>query len=182
MSYGGYQPEGGAPPPGYGAGPGVYGGPPQAVYAGMGKRLAAAILDGLIGCVAMIPGFIIIGIATAGAVSSAGPQGRMSDEAGIAFGGALFLGYLVIFIGAAAVWFYNVYLLGRDGASLGKRWMKIKVLDPNGQPIGFGKAFLRELVKQILGSLCFLLYLWPLFDDQKQGLHDKVFGTHVYDA
>jgi uncharacterized RDD family membrane protein YckC len=60
--------------------------------------------------------------------------------------------------------------------------MKIKVLDANAQPLGFGKAFLRELVKAVLGNLCFLLYLWPLFDEQKQGLHDKIFGTHVYEA
>jgi len=77
---------------------------------------------------------------------------------------------------------YNVYLLGRDGATLGKRWMNIKVLDANLQPLGFGKAFLRELVKGILGNLCFLLYLWPLFDDQKQGLYDKMLGTHVYEG
>lgn len=80
------------------------------------------------------------------------------------------------------MWIYNIYLLGRDGATLGKRWMKIKVLDQNNQPLGFGKAFLRELVKGILGNLCFLLYLWPLFDDQKQGLHDKILSTHVYEA
>lgn len=181
MSYEGYQPQGGAPPPGYGAGPGGYGGPPQVVYAGVGKRLAAVILDGLVACVATIPGWIIFGIATAGAVSSADPQGRMSDEAATAFVGAVLLGYLVIFIGWIAVWLYNVYLLGRDGASLGKRWMKIKVLDANGQPLGFGKAFVRELVKGFVGG-CFILLLWPLWDPEKQGLYDKLFGTHVFDA
>jgi uncharacterized RDD family membrane protein YckC len=182
MSYEGYQPQGGTPPPGYGAGPGGYGGPPQVVYASVGKRLAAVILDGLVGGIATIPGWIIFGIATAGAVGSADPHGRMTDEAATAFVGAVLLGYLVVFVGAFAVWLYNVYLLGRDGASLGKRWMKIKVLDPNGQPLGFGKAFAREFVKQLLGSLCFLIYLWPLFDAEKQGLHDKLFSTHVYDA
>jgi len=24
--------------------------------------------------------------------------------------------------------------------------------------------------------------LWPLWDDQKQGLQDKIFSTHVYEA
>jgi uncharacterized RDD family membrane protein YckC len=88
----------------------------------------------------------------------------------------------LIFAGTIILWLFNIYLLGRDGSTLGKRWLKVKVLDPAGQPLGFGKAFLRELVKQLLGGLCFLLYLWPVFDKEKQGLWDKLFNTHVYDA
>jgi uncharacterized RDD family membrane protein YckC len=85
-------------------------------------------------------------------------------------------------VGILAVWLYNCYLLGRNGATMGKRVMKVKVLDPQGQPLGFGKAFLRELVKYALGSFCFILLLWPLWDEQKQGLQDKIFNTHVYEA
>lgn len=182
MSQQGY-PQGGygAPPAGYGA-PGAYGTPPQFVYAGMGKRFAAALLDGIIVALGTAPGWILFVIAAMSAASNTDSSGRLRDEAAGAFVGLILLGYLVVFIGAAAVWLYNVYLLGRDGASLGKRWMKIKVLDLNGQSLGFGKAFLRELVKAVLGNLCFLIYLWPLFDDQKQGLHDKIFSTHVYEA
>lgn len=183
MSYGYQQPGGyGAPPPGYGAQPGGYGAPPQFAYASMGKRFVAALLDGLVVFVGTVPGWILFAIAMVGAASSADASGRISDDAAGAFVGLIFLGYALIFVGTLIVWLYNVYLLGRDGATLGKRWMKIKCLDLNGQPLGFGKAFLRELVKQVLGSLCFLLYLWPLFDDQKQGLHDKALGTHVFDA
>jgi len=178
-----YQPQGGygAPPQGYGA-PGGYQAPPQYAYAGMGKRFLAALLDGLLVCLGTIPGWIIFGIAVAGAASTADAQGRIRDEAAGAFVGLIFLGYAAIFVCALIIWLYNVYLLGRDGASLGKRWMKIKVLDPNGQPLGFGKAFLRELVKGLLGNLCIFLYLWPLFDNEKQGLWDKLFSTHVYEA
>lgn len=183
MSYQGY-PQGGygAPPAGYGAPPGGYGTPPQLVYANMGKRFAAALLDGLIVGIGTVPGWILFAIAMVGAASSADSRGNISDAAGGALVGLMFLGYALIFLGVLVVWIYNIYLLGRDGATLGKRWMKIKVLDQNNQPLGFGKAFLRELVKGILGNLCFLLYLWPLFDDQKQGLHDKVLSTHVYEA
>lgn len=183
MSYGGYEPQGGygAPPSGYGA-PTGFAAPPPYPYAGMGQRLLAAILDGIIISVASAPGIIIVFIAAAGAASATDRGGRMSDEAAGAFVGGILVGYFVIFLLAVAVWLYNIYLLGRDGATLGKRWMKIKVLDPNNQPLGFGKAFLRELVKGLLGNLCFLLYLWPLFDKEKQGLWDKLFSTHVYEA
>jgi uncharacterized RDD family membrane protein YckC len=148
----------------------------------MGKRLVAAIIDGIFVGLGAIPGWIVMIVFAVGAASTADSRGRMSDDAAGAMMGGFLLGYLLIFGGTIILWLFNVYLLGRDGATLGKRWLKMKVLDPAGQPLGFGKAFLRELVKQLLGGLCFLLYLWPLFDNQKQGLWDKLFNTHVYDA
>jgi uncharacterized RDD family membrane protein YckC len=182
MSYqppqGGY----GAPTQGYGAPPQGYGAPPPANYAGLGARLVAVILDSLIVSVGTIPGWIVFIIAAAGAAATADSRGHLSDNAGAAAGLGMFAGWALIFIGGAVVWFYDIYLLGRDGATLGKRWMKIRVQTRDGLPLGFGKAFLRELVKGVLGNLCFLLYLWPLWDAEKQGLHDKVLGTHVLAA
>ena len=178
MSYGGYQPQppyGAPPPPGYGAQMG-------GVYASVGKRIVAHILDGIIIGLGAIPGIILFFVGVGVVVSTAGPRGQVSDEASAGALGIVFLAYALMFLGAIALWLYNCYLLGKDGATLGKRIMKIKVLDPQGQPLGFGKAFLREIVKHALGSACFILLLWPLWDDQKQGLQDKIFSTHVYDA
>ena len=177
MSYGGYQPQQpyGTPPPGYGA-------PTGAVYAGVGKRIVAHILDGIIVGLGAIPGVILMFVGFAMVATTADSRGRVSDEAGAGAVGIMFLAYALMFLGSISLWLYNCYLLGRDGATLGKRIMKVKVLDAQGRPLGFGKAFLRELVKQALGSACFILLLWPLWDDQKQGLQDKIFSTHVYDA
>lgn len=201
MSYGGNQPPGyppqgypppGYPPPGYpqpgGYQPGGYGYAPAPQYASFGKRFAAVLLDGLIGLVAQIPGWIVIGIAIAVGASNADAQGRVRDSEAGAFIGLMFLGYGVLFLGALAFGIYNIYLLGKTGSTLGKRWMKIKVLDQTGQPLGFGKAFGREIVKGLIagvGASCFIglaLLLWPLWDKEKQGLYDKVFNTHVYEA
>lgn len=184
MSYGGYQqpPAGGYPGSGYGAPPGGYGGQVQAPYASVGKRIIAHILDGIIVGIGAVPGIILMIIGAGLAASTAPSRGRMSDDAAAGMVGIILLAYLVIFIGAVALWLYNCYLLGRDGATLGKRMMKIKVLDAQGQPLGFGKAFVRELVKAVLGNACFILLLWPLWDNEKQGLQDKLFGTHVYEA
>ena len=173
MSYGGYQPQ--PPPPGYGA-------PMGAAYASVGKRILAHIIDGIFVGLGTIPGFILMLVGGGLAASTASPSGRLSDEAAAGVGMFFFLSCIVIALGTIALWLYNCYLLGRDGATLGKRMMKIKVLDGLGQPLGFGKAFLREIVKQALGGACFILLLWPLWDDQKQGLQDKIFGTHVFDA
>jgi uncharacterized RDD family membrane protein YckC len=190
MSYGGNQPGGYPPPGGYQPGAGFpppqqyggYGMPPQMQYADIGKRFVAALIDGVLGALAALPGIIFIILGGVTAASQADSSGRIHDEAAGAFVGLILLGYGLIFLGAFGFGLYNIYLLGRDGATLGKRWMKIKVLDPQGQPLGFGKAFLRELVKGALGNLCFILWLWPLWDQEKQGLQDKIFSTHVYNA
>ena len=173
MSYGGYQPQ--PPPPGYGA-------PMGAAYASIGKRILAHIIDGFIIGLGAIPGVIVMMIGGGLAASTADSRGQLSDQAAAGAFGIIFFGYALLFLGIIALWIYNCYLLGRDGATIGKRLMRIKVLDAQGQPLGFGKAFLRELVKQALGGACFILLLWPLWDEQKQGLQDKIFGTHVFDA
>lgn len=154
-------------------------GAPPASYAGIGKRFVAHLLDGLLAGVGAVPGIFVlfIGFAMIGAAGST--RSDAPDAAGLLF---VMLGYGLVFIGTLGVWLYNVYLLGRDGASLGKRWMGVKVVDPSGQPLGFGKAFLRELVKYLVGNVCFILLLWPLWDQEKQGLYDKLFSTHVYEA
>lgn len=177
MSYQGYQPQGG-----YGTPPSGWGTPPQGAYASVGKRILAHIIDGFIIGLGAIPGFILMFVGIGLAASTAGSSSQVSNEVGAGALGIFMLAYGVIFLGVIGLWLYNCYLLGRDGATFGKRLMKVKVLDAQGQPLGFGKAFLRELVKQALGGFCFVLLLWPLWDDQKQGLQDKMFGTHVFDA
>lgn len=173
MSYGGYQPQ--PPPAGYGS-------PVGGAYASVGKRILAHIIDGFIIGLGSIPGFILMFVGVGLAASTADSRGQLSDDAAAGAVGVFLLAYVLIFCGVIALWLYNCYLLGRDGATIGKRLMKIKVLDAQMQPLGFGKAFLRELVKQALGGFCFILLLWPLWDEQKQGLQDKMFGTHVFDA
>jgi uncharacterized RDD family membrane protein YckC len=148
----------------------------------VGKRIVAHILDGIIVGLGSIPGIILMFVSFGLAMGTSGPRGGMSDEAAAGVVGIAVLSYAVIALGVLAVWLYNCFLLGRDGATLGKKMMHVKVLDQQGQPLGFGKAFLRELVKHALGSACFILLLWPLWDNEKQGLQDKIFGTHVYDA
>lgn len=172
MSYAGYQPQA----------PSGYGTPMGAAYAGIGARLLAYIIDGLFVGLGVLPGIILMFVGLAMAATTADSRGQLSDEAAAGAVGLLFLSYALMFLGGIALWLYNCYLLGRDGATLGKRLMKVKVLDAQGLPLGFGKAFLREIVKYALGSACFILLLWPLWDEQKQGLQDKMFGTHVFEA
>jgi uncharacterized RDD family membrane protein YckC len=50
----------------------------------------------------------------------------------------------------------------------------------SGEPIGYGRAFLRELlVKGLLGLLPAIDSLWPLWERDKRALHDLAVATRV---
>lgn len=148
-----------------------YGGGGMGTHAAIGKRFISQLIDGLVSFVGTLPGFLVVMIG--GIISG-------NDGGGIAVLFILF-GYLLIFAGVIGVMAYQAYLLGRDGATIGKKIMKIRVLDANGQPLGFGKAFLREFVKGIMGQICGLLFLYPLVDKDKQALYDKIFNSNVWE-
>lgn len=158
---------------GYGVAPAFY---QPGEYAGIGKRFLANLLEGLLPIAGAIPGFVLI-IIGASIADSAVRTSEQETGAMMAL-----IGVLLMFVGYLGVFFYNLYLLGRDGASLPKRWVGIVVLSRQGHPIGFGKAFAREVVKALLGYATFILLLWPLWDNEKQALYDKLFDANVYET
>lgn len=160
--YGSYQSQ----VPSYGMSPTIY-------YPGHGRRIAAYLLDGLLVGLGALPGGLIMGLSFILASAARG-------EPDAATAGLLIATMFMLYGGMILIFLWNTYLLGRDGASLGKRWMGIKVLDQSGQPLGFWKALIREIVKVALGNLCIILWLWPLWDNEKQGLYDKIFSTHLF--
>ncbi len=76
---------------------------------------------------------------------------------------------------------YPIYFIGKNGATPGKKVLKIKVIDKNtGKTPGYLKAFLREFVGKFISSVVLSLgYLWAVWDKEKQGWHDKIAGTVV---
>jgi uncharacterized RDD family membrane protein YckC len=75
---------------------------------------------------------------------------------------------------------YFVGLWSTQGASLGQRIFKMKVVDANtGQPISFGKAALRWVGLLVSFLVCFIGVIWVAFDARKQGWMDKIAGTLV---
>jgi uncharacterized RDD family membrane protein YckC len=73
---------------------------------------------------------------------------------------------------------------GESGQTLGKRWLGIRVVNARtGRSIGYGAALGRYAVMFVFGLL-FLVplvldALWPLWDQKKQALHDKIVGSVV---
>lgn len=166
----------GTPPPSYGAAPTG----PTAAYASWWSRVGAILLDGLIGmAVAIVPliiGFVILGATAESTTDEFGYT--TSVDAGNP------LGYVFIFLGYALIFAFQIWNTGvrqgKTGQSLGKGILGIQVVRADsGEFLGTGGGILRWLMASILGGLCFLDYLWPLWDDKKQTWHDKVVGSVV---
>ena len=132
--------------------PGSYGGGgPSGPRAGFWIRFGAYLLDG-----------IIYGIAATIVVIVAAV---ISDI-------LLVIAIIAVTIGSVA--YYVVFDGGPTGATPGKRICGIKIVSiETGGPIGYGRAFVRFLVRIISGIPLYLGYLWMLWDPQKQCWHDK---------
>lgn len=180
----------GPPPPAYGAG--GYGAPPMGTpytpgptYASWPTRAISYLWDLLYLWPGWIPSilgtaFIIAGLssietrtASDGTVVTTGGNGAL-----IALGGVLLL------IGfALSLWrmIINYFLdQGRTGYTYGKRKMGIRLVRAvDGQPSGAWSCVGRYFLHGLINQLCYIDYLWPLWDDQKQTLTDKILSTVV---
>ena len=62
------------------------------------------------------------------------------------------------------------------GATPGKLIFGLRVVDESGGPIGIERALVRTVQIPL-----FLGFIWATFDEQRQGIHDKMAGTYVID-
>lgn len=135
-------------------------------YANVFTRFAAIIIDGLLSIPFYIPFFIASGNADYG----------NEIDAGL----GIFL--LVGVVGSLVFVIWNTIVrMGNTGQSLGRKFLNIAVLDSAGQPIGIGRAFLREIIGRWLsGLICYIGYLMAFWDKDRQMLHDKLANSYVY--
>ena len=119
-----------------------------------GARLVAAIVDGFVLGVAVVP-VILLGVA--------------ARQASVTLAAMVFVaGYFAVFVALPARWAARA-----ERSGPGKRLMKLHVVGVDGRDIGFGRGLLRAIVL-ILGSLPFYLgWLWMLWDPRRQAWHDK---------
>ncbi|HIW29443.1 MAG TPA: RDD family protein [Candidatus Luteococcus avicola] len=80
---------------------------------------------------------------------------------------------LVIFVALA--------FLNKNGQTPGRRWAKTQLVDEQGQPLQAGVPSLPRYVAHLLDSICFLGWLWPLWDTNRQTFADKIAKTRVID-
>ena len=183
----GYPPppqQGGYPPPPSGA-PGYPPPPPppgpvlpQEAYTPWFTRVLGWLIDN-------VPVLIVLGIAYGIAFGTADNECVSSGEYSYgvyctsSFGviGVILLG--LGYIAALAYWVWNWgYRQGTTGSSIGKSVMKFKVVsEKTWQPIGFGLSIVRQLAHIIDGAICYIGYLFPLWDAKRQTIADKIMTT-----
>ncbi|MFJ1543497.1 RDD family protein [Streptomyces sp. NPDC088246] len=179
------------PPPPYDSGPYGGGGPYGGVdpLAGMpplgepGKRILARLIDFLI---ISIP-LYLISLPWGGAVAmndNTSSNSNVSDVFSQTYSGHQLLWSLiglVIYVG------YDTYFTHKDGRTIGKRLLKLRIAMLNdGRVPDTGASFLRAVVLWLPALLCcpclwWLINIVLMFTDKpyRQGLHDKAAKTVV---
>jgi uncharacterized RDD family membrane protein YckC len=169
-SAGGYAP----PPPG----PAIRALPTES-YTSWVTRMLAFLIDN-------IPAAVVLGIGSliqaltmqqscvGGAAQYDVTQYCVSQPSGIGTA-AFWFAWLVAVV--YLVWNYG-YRQGTTGSSIGKSVMKFKVVsETTGEPIGFGMSVVRQLAHFVDQIICYVGYLFPLWDAKRQTLADKIMTT-----
>jgi len=171
------------PPPAYGYTP--YGGP-QATFAGFGARFGAFLLDSLILIVPMgVLAYIFVLRNSDFTCSTTTTTSGTFSSTNCTFGGSFFVRYAVL----GLIWLvvgvlYYVIPISRGGQTPGMKVARTRVVDATtGGPIGIGRSLGRFLMRSyISGLVCYLGFLWMLWDDRSQTWHDKAVRSIVVNA
>ncbi|MEI2453262.1 RDD family protein [Lysobacter firmicutimachus] len=143
------------------------------VRADRGTRLIARLIDGALYMVCMAPVFVAVAV---------DPNSEQPSPLQL---GIMSLGLLF----ALALFAYNLVLLAQSGQTLGKRWLKIKIVRLDGSPASLGRILgLRMIVIGLiesvpcLGALFSLANALWIFGDESRCLHDLLADTKVINA
>lgn len=136
-----------------------------------GTRLAAAILDGLAYLVVWIGAFFAGG-------------GDLESVSGLTS-----TALLICIVGSLAVLDVNLYFLHRNGQTIGKRLLNVKIVRDDGSHTALGRAFgLRMVVPSIiytvplLGFVFYLVVVLFIFRGDRRCVHDLMADTRVVPA
>jgi uncharacterized RDD family membrane protein YckC len=142
----------------------------QPRLAGVMPRLGAVLLDGL------VPSLLLIPAAIVGWIVSLSLPSMPSDTLQIV---AIF----VVLLTSVALMSYSALVLAlwASGRTPGKWMLGIQVIKRDtGRPAGFWRMALRQIVGQWVSAiLCYIGFLWALFDANRQTWHDKIAKTLV---
>ncbi|MGZ4830521.1 MAG: RDD family protein [Candidatus Angelobacter sp.] len=151
---------------------------PASPYGGFWIRLLAHLIDHVIlGAVAAPLFFIMVLPAALRVVHEAERNQEPSPELIFAILSSVFIYVALAFAGQ---WLYEALLTSSSWqGTIGKRVLRLKVVDEAGNRISFGRATGRFFAK-ILSSMFFCIgFLMIAFTERKCGLHDMLAGTMV---
>lgn len=140
----------------------------QLDFAGFWIRFAARLVDGLLLFVVNLIFYAPMIFMSIGQEQGEEPSG--------AFIAVTCVSYLLAFAFGVA---YEVYFLGKSGATPGKKACNIRVVMADGGPLTYGRATGRYFAQMLSGMTLGIGYIIAAFDDEKRSLHDHICGTRV---
>jgi uncharacterized RDD family membrane protein YckC len=151
--------------------------PAEGQPAERGTRFVAALVDGLLFLVALIPAFI------------AGFESGVFREGGNT---AIFRAFVANGLGAISglAWLgliiFQAYLVATSGQSIAKKLFKIKIVKLDGAPVNFvSGVLLRNWLMMLLQQIPVVNLILPLLDalfifrEDRRCIHDLIAGTKV---
>ena len=149
--------------------------PAESELAGRGSRFGAAMLDSFIGAIAIVPVFI-----------GANFQAMQSGDYMNAFSG---VGLGIAIIATLVLIGVTIHLVNKNGQTLGKKIVGIKVVRSDFSRASLGRIFwLRNVVNAIPGVIPFVGNFYGIVDhlfifgERRQCVHDKIADTLVVKA
>jgi uncharacterized RDD family membrane protein YckC len=147
---------------------------------GRGERLGATLLDGLIGSLLIYVPFLVV-VGASGLIGSNGqPDFKVLLSAAALM--SLLPGALIYAV-------ITIWLVARNGQTIGKKLVGIKVVRTNGTKAGLGRIFwLRNVIITlismipIVGGIVALVDILLIFRDSRKCLHDQIADTIVIKA
>jgi len=137
----------------------------QMQYARILSRFGAMVLDGLL---MAIPMYTILGIIVLSASRGEQPSALIN--------------FISIPLSFVSLLYEGLMLSNKNGQTLGKMALKVRVVRPDGSPISAGQAWGRVIMRTVLGCMIIVDYIPAFFTQEKTTLHDMIAGTRVVDA
>jgi uncharacterized RDD family membrane protein YckC len=130
------------------------------------NRFGAVFLDGLL---VAVPMYALLGVFVYWPQS----QGQTPP---------LWANFISIPFALLSVLYEGLMMQYKDGQTLGKMALKVRVVRPDGSSISTGQAWGRTLIRMVLGCLWIVDYIPAFFTQEKTTLHDMAAGTRVVTA
>jgi uncharacterized RDD family membrane protein YckC len=138
----------------------------QLQYARVLTRFGALFLDGL------ILQAVNIGLKLALGMSIVQSTGAQNPANLVPF-------YIATGIGVLLAASYEIFMIGKFGATLGKMACKVRVVTADGEKVGYGRATGRYFAKILSYIVCLIGFIMAFFDQERRALHDRICNTRV---
>lgn len=142
----------------------------QLRYASVWRRFGAIFLDGLL---VTMPLIIILVIFMFAVVRNGEPSPMTSILLNLASFGVALVHFL----------YEGLMLSMKNGQTVGKSAMRVRVVRADGSPISQGQAWGRSAMKLVFNNcICGIHYLPAFFTPERTTIHDMVAGTRVVET